>query len=366
MDTSARQRFLSYVRSPKGARPIVSPFLPDVEVVKQTLRCLGLPATEDTVSNEIVLSHALDYEPVFLTECTTLIFPWEVDENKSDEKCEVSFIDTSKGPWIRAVPKIEGLWGNDSGFPVKTEADHEMLVIVCEEIGKRETELRRYFREWRGRVGEDGVIVIGHPHASWLGYQINQQNIFLHWHDYQDTYRRSMEAIYRASLVVMEIAMQEGIDFMSDSSYGLEMTSPSLFEVMDLPYVQGFSAWTHERGGLFWYHSCSQTRKLIVDGTFNRLGADVIETIAPPPEGDNDLAESRRCLDPTICTKGNLSLGLLRDGTPEQISRETRRIAEAVGGYAHIFSTADAVLPGTPPENLIAFVTTARQIAESP
>jgi len=51
----------------------------------------------------------------------------------------------------------------------------------------------------------------------------------------------------------------------------------------------------------------------------------------------------------------------LRDARPEQIVAETRRIIEAVDGYPHIYSTADAVLSGTPPENFVAFVATARE-----
>jgi uroporphyrinogen-III decarboxylase len=39
----------------------------------------------------------------------------------------------------------------------------------------------------------------------------------------------------------------------------------------------------------------------------------------------------------------------------------TRQIVAATRGTRHILSTADAVLPGTPPENLIAFVRTARE-----
>ena len=58
-----------------------------------------------------------------------------------------------------------------------------------------------------------------------------------------------MEAVYQASLVVMSIALREGIDFMSDSSYGLEMTSPALFRSMDLPHIQRFAAWTHDAVG---------------------------------------------------------------------------------------------------------------------
>ena len=174
-----------------------------------------------------------------------------------------------------------------------------------------------------------------------------------------------MDAIYRAALFVMAVAVEEGIDFMSDSSYGLEMTSPALFAAMDVPYIRAFSSWTREHGSLFWYHNCGFTRKLITDGTFNTLGVDVLETIAPPPEGDNDLAVARRALDPRICSKGNLNLTLLRDGRPDQISEAVAAIGRAVQGTAHIISTADAVLPGTPPENFLAFITAARAVAGS-
>lgn len=363
MTPSPRQRFLSYVRAPHDARPVVSPFLPNPDVVRETLAYLGLPVTDDPVRNEIRLAHALDYEPMFMTDCHGLVFHWQVDQERSDDEFEVSVIPTPVGEWVRRVPRQKSVWSGESGCPVRTREDHSFLVSVCEQVGEREPEIRAYFRQWRQRVGEEGVIVIGHPHPSWLGYQISPQLIFAHWIDHRDTFRRSMDAIYSAALFVMDIAISEGIDFMSDSSYGLEMTSPALFEEMDLPYVRAFADWTHERGGLFWYHNCGHTRQLILDGAFNRLGADVIETIAPHPEGDNDLAESRRHIDLCICTKGNLSLPLLRDGTPEEVSRETERMVEAVRGHAHIYSTADAVLPGTPPQNLIAFITTARHAA---
>ena len=364
MFSTPRARFLSYVRTPHSTSPVISPFLPHPPVIRSTLAYLGLPVTGDFVQDEITLSRALDYEPMFMTDCHGLIFAWQVDEARSDSEFEVSIIPTRRGDWVRRVRR--GAVSTDEDyFAVQTEADHAMLVAVCEQVGDREVAIRAYFREWRRRVGEDGVIVIGHPHPSWLGYQISQTQTFLHWSDYPDTYTRSMDAICEASLFVMQIAMEEGIDFMSDSSYGLEMTSPALFEVMDLPYIRTFSEWTHARSGLMWYHNCGQTRKLILDGVFNQLGVDLIETVAPPPSGDNVLAESRRYIDPSICTKGNLDLTLLRDGTPEEVAAATREMVEAVRGYAHIYSTADAVLEGTPPENFIAFVTTAREAAEA-
>lgn len=273
-------------------------------------------------------------------------------------------IPTLKGEWVRKFPRKEIQWNDDALCPVQTEKDHERFVAVCEQVGDQAETIRQYYRQFRQRVGENGVIVLGHPHPSWLGYQISPSMIFYHWTDFEETFVRSMDALFEASLFVMSIALEAGIDFMSDLCYGLEMTSPQVFAEMDLLYIQKFAQWTHERNGLFWYHNCGYTRKLIMDGTFNTLGADVIETIAPPPEGDNDLTESRRFIHPNICTKGNFNLNLLREGTPDQIAEETRQMIASVRGWKHILSTADAVLPGTPPENFIAFVKTTREASE--
>jgi len=362
VNASPRQRFLSYLRDPGSARQVVSPFLPHPEVIAGCLSHLGLPAAGDPVLDEITLARELDYEPMFMTDCSGLIFPWTVDPARSGPNETLRRIPTRRGEWAVRGPGADLPWHDEAGCPVRTPTDHEFLVAVCEEVQDRAGAIRDYFRTWRRRVGEGGVLVIGHPHPSWLGYQIAPSNIFYHWSDHRELYRRSMEAVTEASLVVMGIAMEEGVDFMSDSSYGLEMTSPELFRTMDLPAIQRLSTWTHERGGLFWYHNCGFTSALIRDGTFNHLGADLIETIAPPPEGDNDLKTSRRHLDRSVCTKGNLNLRLLRDGSPAEITAETVAIVRAVESYGHVISTADGVLEGTPPENYITFVRAAREL----
>ena len=361
MNPSPRQRFLSYVRNPSTSRPVVSPFLPHPDVIRNTLAFLQLPVTDDPVRNEIRLSQELGYEPMFMTDCSGLIFNWSTDETRSTPETAFRTIVTPKGEWTWQAPRKDIPWSDEAACPVERIHDHEMLVSVCEQVGDREHEIRRYFRTWREKVAEDGVIVIGHPHPSWLGCQINPTSIFFQWHDWPDVFKRSMEALYEAALFVMSVAIKEGIDFMSDSSYGLEMTSPELFATMDLPYIRRFAEWTHRHDGLFWYHNCGFTSQFIKEGIFDTLGADVIETIAPPPEGDNDLAESRHHIDRSICSKGNLNLRLLRDGSQAEISQQVDKIVSDVRGYAHIFSTADGVLQGTKPENLVTFVRATRE-----
>jgi hypothetical protein len=358
---SPRQRFLDYVSRKPAARSIVSPFLPKPELINSTLHYLGLSSSEDPVENEILLSQVLDYEPMFYVPCTQFMFPWKEDDDHFHPDTRVWVIPTAEGVWVREIPRGRELYGDEANFPLKTKADHDKLVATCEQVMHRDAEMSEYFRTWRERVGENGVIIIGHPHIPWLGDQIGPQTMIFHAMDYPELFERSMDAIFKAACHIFTIAMAQGIDFMSEASYGLEMISPRQFEIQDVRYIAQLARFTHDKGGLFWYHNCGKTSALIHSGAFNRLGADVIETIAPPPEGDNDLALSRRALDPSICTKGNLSLGLLREGTPQEIIHATQTMVRAVKGFHHIFSTADAVYAETPPENFVAFLREARR-----
>jgi hypothetical protein len=328
--TTPRQRFIDYVRRVPGADPIVSPFLPKPELLEKTLRYYHLPITQDPVEDEIRTAQVLEYEPMFMIEYHSQLYG--------------------------EMPPDRPL--------VTTEAGIQDLIARLKTVPQRQDSIRKFFRTWRERVGENGVIVVAHPQVGWLSGNISQENMFLLEIDYPQTFAACAEAIIVATLQVNEIAIQEGIDFTSEGSFGLELVSPAWYQRYDLAYLPRMTAHTHAHGGLFWYHNCGKTRELIRRGYFNQLGSDVIETISPPPEGNNDLAEARRMLDPAICTKGNLSLILLREGSVEDIEKATRKMVQAVDGYAHIYSTADSPYGETPVENFIAFVRTARNEAE--
>lgn len=105
MTSTPRQRFIEYVRQVPGARPTVSPFLPKPELVSATLRFLGLPAGPDPIRNEIRLSRALDYEPMFMTDCPGLLFPWTEDEGQSDEEWVYHIHSTADAVFAETPPE---------------------------------------------------------------------------------------------------------------------------------------------------------------------------------------------------------------------------------------------------------------------
>ena len=119
MSTSARARFLSYVRDPGSSPPVISPFLPHPDVVRDTLRFLGLSPSGDPVADEIVLARRLGYQPMFMTECSSLIFNWRIDETRSTGESCGRVITTAKGEWIRRSAREEIPWSDDDALPVE-------------------------------------------------------------------------------------------------------------------------------------------------------------------------------------------------------------------------------------------------------
>ena len=79
------------------------------------------------MADEIALSQHLGYEPMFMTDCSGLIFNWQIDESRSSEKIATRVIQTPEGEWVRTSPRVDIPWSDESGCPVHTPADHAML-----------------------------------------------------------------------------------------------------------------------------------------------------------------------------------------------------------------------------------------------
>ena len=97
-------------------------------------------------------------------------------------------------------------------------------------------------------------------------------------------------------------------------------------------------------------------------GYYNRLKPDIFETLSEPPVGNlPSLRWGREQLDPEIITKGNISLDILLNGTPQQVREKVRYVKESTRGYRHIIGLSDNILDHTPCENLKAFVDESRR-----
>ena len=73
------------------------------------------------------------------------------------------------------------------------------------------------------------------------------------------------------------------------------------------------------------------------------------------------LSEARKRIPEGIALQGNLAPSVLSDATPEEVTRETKTILEAMRGRAgHIFNLGHGLTPGAKLENIEALVNTVR------
>ncbi len=211
-------------------------------------------------------------------------------------------------------------------------------------------------------VGERGLVYVGVSMPFEMFGLYREEHLIYHCFDHPQEWRRLSDTIFEVTCGLIELYLRAGVSAIFFGSYGTEFISPALFEREYLPYLEACQDLIHRNGGFSYVHTCSKQKRFIASGYYNRFGPDLFETLAPPPTGDIDnLAETRRHLSPGICTKGNIDLGLLRNGSAEEVADATRAILDATRGYRHIVGTADAVLPGTPMENIRSMVKTAKE-----
>jgi len=87
---------------------------------------------------------------------------------------------------------------------------------------------------------------------------------------------------------------------------------------------------------------------------------ELFETLSPPPVGNvEDLKAAREHLPEDMCTRGNIGLDVLLNGTVEQVEEATINIIEATKGHKHMVAASDYLFYDIPLENVQAIVKTA-------
>jgi len=174
-----------------------------------------------------------------------------------------------------------------------------------------------------------------------------------------DTYRTLCDRILELNLAMCKAVIGAGADFIFLGGPGRELMSPLLYETFMIPDSQQISATVHEAGGLVYSHICSPVQPFLDMGYYGRMGIDLFETLSPPPVGNViSLAEARRGLPETMCTRGNIGLDVLLTGSVHDVEQTTLAVIEATKGYKHIVAASDYLFYDIPLENARAVVET--------
>jgi uroporphyrinogen-III decarboxylase len=114
---------------------------------------------------------------------------------------------------------------------------------------------------------------------------------------------------------------------------------------------------------LVYSHICSPIEPFLSMGFYNEMGIDLFETLSPPPVGNvHSLEDALMKLSPDICTRGNIGLDVLLNGSKSEIEEITNKILEETKNRKHIVAASDYLFYDIPAENLEAMVNVVKKV----
>lgn len=253
---------------------------------------------------------------------------------------------------------------------LKEEHDYEALNWYLDQVGERLDILvklkSQYVAAYRRQYGAGRILESDGQIPCALHGWLKRDDLIVHQHLWPETFSRTALKLHKLEQALMIAALESGANMIRFCVEGRERFTREMFERDLLPMLHEDVDLVHQHGAFSYIHTCGHMRDQLNWGYLNQLKPHLVESFSELPEGDvDDLKRAREMVAPAICTRGNISLTLLRHGTPAEVERATRKVIEAVGGFRHIVSGTDAVFAGTPFENVKAMVTTVKTFGGS-
>jgi hypothetical protein len=220
-------------------------------------------------------------------------------------------------------------------------------------------------------VGDAGFpeLTINPPIDHFLGDARGLEQLMMDYYLDRPLFDAMIAFFEQYAFQVLERALEQGVRFIFDTWYYSSLSagwSPAIFHECFTPLIRQHAELVHKYDGI--YHVYDDGKLMGTLGEYVNAGADVVETLTPPPVGDVDLAEAKRLYGDKTCLKGYIDLlYVLKLGTPELIDQTVRDAIEiAAPGGGFILGTSDSIRDGTPEANVRAYFSAARRYGSYP
>ena len=218
-------------------------------------------------------------------------------------------------------------------------------------------------------IGDRGLaeVTLNPPLDHFLGDARGLPQFMMDYYLDRPFFDRTLAFFGEYGLTLLKATLEQGVRFIFDTWYYASLSagwSPAIFRECFVPLMRQYAGLIHQYDGI--YHVYDDGRMMQTLGDYVDAGADVVETLTPPPVGDIDLAEAKRLYGERTCLKGYVDLlYVLKMGTPELVERTVREAIEvAAPGGGFILGTSDSIREGTPMENIVAYFETARRYGQ--
>ncbi|MDD3818678.1 MAG: uroporphyrinogen decarboxylase family protein [Actinomycetota bacterium] len=300
---------------------------------------------------------------------------WEVDEEiKTDggNMYRIIKIGTPEGTLqqIEAAPYeeriISGIHFSTIEYLIKNSRDFEAFSKFVPGIDSATLiEMRERAAFSKKIIGELGLSVpwgwggVFNQAATYRDIQELLVDAYLNYEFYQAYMDKMAELIVENNTALADTDFQcIGIQGNIANS---AMVGAEFFDKYILPYEKRLVQAIKDAGKFTLYHNCGKAK--VLQKSYIKMGLDVWETVAPSPQGDNDLKEAKELIGDSIVLSGNIDqVNFLKKASLKEIEDEVTRIM-SIGkpGGRYIFAASDYLEKGTPLENVKKVIEVARR-----
>lgn len=253
---------------------------------------------------------------------------------------------------------VEYLIGNERDF----EIFNKFVPRIDSETISEMKERAAFSRELIGELGISAPWGWGGVFNQAATYR-NVQELLMDAYLNQEFYQVYMEKM--TELIVESNNALADTDFKCIGIQGnianAGMVGAEFFDKYILPYEKELAKAIQDAGKFTLYHNCGKAR--VLQKSYVKMGLDMWETVAAPPQGDNDLKEAKELIGDSITLSGNLDqVNFLKKAALEEIEEEVTRIMN-IGkqGGRYVFAASDFLEKGTPLENVKKVIEVAKR-----
>ena len=138
------------------------------------------------------------------------------------------------------------------------------------------------------------------------------------------------------------------------------LLSPSLAEEFSMPYVKKIFDAVNDDDFIICYHNCGDAVCDMLDG-ISSLGADIVHL--------GNSADMKKALDSIpedTLVMGNVNPVVIRNGTPEEVCADVKRVYEKCGGYDNFMISSGCDIPADSKwENIDAYFEKVKELYEA-
>lgn len=245
--------------------------------------------------------------------------------------------------------------------PVEQPEDFKKVLWYLREVRQHTDAIRQRVREVRQGIGEDCLLVFFLPQPYELYCIFNREEALFLEMDHPKIFAELQAEILATVKSLIKPAIESGADLLFFGSAGTELYSPEIFRAHLLQPSIEYARLTREAGGISTFHLCGRGKEYLDMNVFGQIRPDIVEGVGTSTTGNiPSLDYAWQRLPASTLLRGNVPLGLLRDGSPEAVYAACQAILQSQPQRRHILSGECDILYGTPPQNIRALVAATR------